>query len=209
MAGTALKRLMAEYKQLTLNPPEGIVADQDCLAALGSWIMSAGLIQLLFLWIQVPSGVPVHTFKIPTGKQPGPINEENFFEWEALIMGPEDTCFECGVFPAILSFPLDYPLSPPKMRFTCEMFHPNIYPDGRVCISILHAPGDDPMGYESSAERWSPVQSVEKILLSVVSMLAEPNDESGANVDASKMWRDDREQFNKIASQIVQKSLGL
>ncbi|XP_049483716.1 ubiquitin-conjugating enzyme E2 G2 isoform X3 [Panthera uncia] len=100
------------------------------------------------------------------------MNEENFFEWEALIMGPEDTCFEFGVFPAILSFPLDYPLSPPKMRFTCEMFHPNIYPDGRVCISILHAPGDDPMGYESSAERWSPVQSVEKILLSVVSMLA-------------------------------------
>lgn len=47
-----------------------------------------------------------------------------------------------------------------------------VYSDGRVCISILHAPGDDPMGYESSAERWSPVQSVEKILLSVVSMLA-------------------------------------
>ena len=39
--------------------------------------------------------------------------------------------------------------------------------------------------YESSSERWSPVQSVEKILLSVVSMLAEPNDESGANIDAS------------------------
>ncbi|MFX0583651.1 ubiquitin-conjugating enzyme E2, partial [Glaesserella parasuis] len=34
--------------------------------------------------------------------------------------GPEDTCFEFGVFPAILSFPLDYPLSSPKMRFTCE-----------------------------------------------------------------------------------------
>nr|XP_043874868.1 ubiquitin-conjugating enzyme E2 G2 [Solea senegalensis] len=165
MAGTALKRLMAEYKQLTLNPPEGIVA--------------------------------------------GPANEENFFEWEALIMGPQDTCFEGGVFPAVLSFPSDYPLSPPKMRFTCDMFHPNIYPDGRVCISILHAPGDDPMGYESSAERWSPVQSVEKILLSVVSMLAEPNDESGANVDASKMWREDREQFYKLAQKIVRKSLGL
>lgn len=47
-----------------------------------------------------------------------------------------------------------------------------VYSDGRVCISILHAPGDDPMGYESSKERWSPVQSVEKILLSVISMLA-------------------------------------
>ena len=47
-----------------------------------------------------------------------------------------------------------------------------MYTDGRVCISILHSPGDDPLGYETSAERWSPVQSVEKILLSVVSMLA-------------------------------------
>lgn len=47
-----------------------------------------------------------------------------------------------------------------------------VYPDGRVCISILHPPGDDPNMYESSSERWSPVQSVEKILLSVVSMLA-------------------------------------
>uniref|UniRef100_A0A8I3WIK3 Ubiquitin conjugating enzyme E2 G2 n=1 Tax=Callithrix jacchus TaxID=9483 RepID=A0A8I3WIK3_CALJA len=93
MAGTALKRLMAEYKQLTLNPPEGIVA--------------------------------------------GPMNEENFFEWEALIMGPEDTCFEFGVFPAILSFPLDYPLSPPKMRFTCEMFHPN----SRAPVELLLATG--------------------------------------------------------------------
>ncbi|KAL0280526.1 UNVERIFIED_CONTAM: hypothetical protein PYX00_001792 [Menopon gallinae] len=165
MAGSALRRLMAEYKQLTLNPPEGIIA--------------------------------------------GPINEENFFEWEALITGPEGTCFEGGVFPAKLIFPPDYPLSPPKMQFTCEMFHPNIYADGRVCISILHAPGDDPMGYESSAERWSPVQSVEKILLSVVSMLAEPNDESGANVDAAKMWRENREEFNRIAERLVRKTLGI
>ncbi|XP_076034672.1 ubiquitin conjugating enzyme 7 isoform X2 [Oratosquilla oratoria] len=150
MAGRALKRLMTEYKQLTLNPPEGIIA--------------------------------------------GPTNEENFFEWETLIMGPEGTCFECGVFPAKLIFPPDYPLSPPKMQFTCEMFHPN---------------SDDPMGYETSAERWSPVQSVEKILLSVVSMLAEPNDESSANVDAAKMWRDDREQFNRISEKLVRKTLNL
>ncbi|CAH8651641.1 unnamed protein product [Schistosoma rodhaini] len=128
MAGNALKRLMAEYKQLTVNPPEGIVA--------------------------------------------GPVDERNFFEWEALIAGPEGTPFEGGVFAVRLNFPSDYPLSPPKMQFLTEVFHPNIYPDGRVCISILHAPGDDPMGYESSVERWSPVQSVEKILLSVVSMLA-------------------------------------
>lgn len=63
-----------------------------------------------------------------------------------------------------------------------------VYQDGTVCISILHPPGDDPIGYESSSERWSPVQSVEKILLSVVSMLAEPNDESGAYLDAAVRW---------------------
>lgn len=60
----------------------------------------------------------------------------------------------------------------PWPSLTRRVLTPTVYPDGRVCISILHAPGDDPMGYESSAERWSPVQSVEKILLSVVSMLA-------------------------------------
>lgn len=124
-------------------------------------------------------------------------------------MGPENTCFEGGVFPARLAFPPDYPLNPPKMKFTCELFHPNIYPDGRVCISILHAPGDDPMGYESSAERWSPVQSVEKILLSVLSMLAEPNDESAANVDAAKTWRENRMKFEEIAAKTVRKSLGI
>jgi len=47
-----------------------------------------------------------------------------------------------------------------------------VYKNGKVCISILHAPGNDPNMYESSNERWSPVQSVEKILLSVVSMLS-------------------------------------
>ena len=47
-----------------------------------------------------------------------------------------------------------------------------MYGDGRVCISILHAPGNDPNQYESADERWSPVQSIEKVLLSVVSMIA-------------------------------------
>ncbi|KAH9425454.1 ubiquitin conjugating enzyme 7 [Dermatophagoides pteronyssinus] len=164
MALSAVRRLMTEYKQLTLNPPEGILA--------------------------------------------GPVNEDNFFEWEAYVTGPESTCYEDGVFSARITFPTDYPLSPPKMQFTCEMFHPNVYPDGRVCISILHAPGEDPLGYESISERWSPVQSVEKVLLSVVSMLAEPNDESGANVDAAKMWREDRKLFLEKAEEIVRKSLG-
>lgn len=140
----------------------------------------------------------------PEGISAGPISEDNLLEWECLIAGPADTCYEGGVFPATLTFPANYPLNPPKMKFNPPVFHPNIYPNGEVCISILHAPGDDPNMYETAAERWSPVQSVEKILVSVMSMLSEPNTESGANIDACKMWRDNRAGFaNKVRSDIM------
>ena len=102
----------------------------------------------------------------------GPSGEDSFFEWDAMVLGPQDTPFADGCFAARLTFPPDYPLNPPKMRFTTPLFHPNVYKNGEVCISILHPPGDDKYGYEKSSERWSPVQSVEKILMSVISMLA-------------------------------------
>lgn len=95
------------------------------------------------------------------------------------------------------------------MKFLCEIFHPNVYPNGEVCISILHPPGDDPNHYESASERWSPIQSTEMILISVMSMLAEPNDESPANVEAAKMWRERREEFEKVVREGVRRGLGL
>ena len=60
-----------------------------------------------------------------------------------------------------------------------------MYPDGQVCISILHPPGEDQFGYEQANERWLPVHTVETIMLSVISMLSSPNDESPANVEAA------------------------
>jgi ubiquitin-conjugating enzyme E2 G2 len=84
-----------------------------------------------------------------------------------------------------------------------------VYPTGLVCISILHAPGDDPMHYEKASERWSPIQSVEKILISVMSMLAEPNDESPANVDCARMWRERRGEYERRVRDCVRRGLGL
>ncbi|KAH8923043.1 putative QRI8-E2 ubiquitin-conjugating enzyme [Atractiella rhizophila] len=139
----------------------------------------------------------------------GPISESNFFTWECLIRAPDGTPFEGGVFLATLEFPKEYPLMPPKMKFHPPLFHPNIYASGEVCISILHPPGDDPNMYESSSERWSPVQSVEKILLSVVSMLAEPNVESGANVDACKLLRTDKDGYERLIRESVRLQLGV
>ena len=143
----------------------------------------------------------------PEGTMAGPVSETNFLEWDCMIMGPTGTDYEGGCFHAILKFPTDYPMSPPKMIFKSEMWHPNIYPNGEVCISILHSPGEDPNQYEDVTERWSPVQSVQSVLLSVMSMLAEPNDESGANIEASKMWRTDRKAFSKKVQDTVLKSL--
>ncbi|RMJ21727.1 ubiquitin-conjugating enzyme, partial [Aspergillus sp. HF37] len=60
-----------------------------------------------------------------------------------------------------------------------------------------------------ASERWSPIQSVEKILISVMSMLAEPNDESPANVEAAKIWRERRAEYEKRVRDEVRKGLGL
>ncbi|KAH7297955.1 hypothetical protein KP509_25G020800 [Ceratopteris richardii] len=140
------------------------------------------------------------------GFSAGLVDDSNIFEWNVTIIGPPDTLYEGGFFNAIMSFPPNYPNSPPSVRFTSEMWHPNVYPDGRVCISILHAPGDDPNGYELASERWSPVHTVETILLSIIAMLSSPNDESPANIDAAKEWRESREEFKRKVSRIVRRS---
>jgi len=101
-------------------------------------------------------------------------------------------------------------MSPPRIKFIKPViFHPNVYPDGTVCISILHSPGEDPFQYEKACERWTPSYGIDKVLLCIANLLAEPNIESPANVDAAKMYRDDRERFDKIADKSVRLSLGL
>ncbi|CAK9295884.1 unnamed protein product [Gordionus sp. m RMFG-2023] len=112
-------------------------------------------------------------------------NDDNIYLWNVMIVGPPDTLYEGGFFKAQLQFPTEYPMKPPKMKFLCEMWHPNVSKDGDVCISILHEPGEDSYGYEKASERWLPVHSVESILHSVISLLADPNTESPANVDAA------------------------
>jgi len=92
------------------------------------------------------------------------------------------------------------------MRFTTEMWHPNIYPDGKVCISILHAPGEDEFGYEKASERWLPIHTVETIMISVISMLSSPNDESPANIEAAKEWREHKDVFKRKVARCVRKS---
>merc|ERR1711968_430123 len=115
-----------------------------------------------------------------------------------MIMGPADTYYEGGFFKAKLDLPPDFPNNPPIMQFTSKMWHPNIHEDGKVCISILHAPGTDQFNEQESAdERWRPILGVEAILVSVISMLSAPNGDSPANLDAGIQFRDARDEFKK------------
>ncbi|KAF2757796.1 ubiquitin-conjugating enzyme E2 15 [Pseudovirgaria hyperparasitica] len=134
--------------------------------------------------------------------------DSNVFEWEVMLMISDECKFYGGgFFRARLTFPAEYPLMPPKMKFETPIWHPNIYKNGEVCISILHPPEEDKYGYESASERWSPVQTPETILLSVISMLSSPNDESPANVEAATMWRDSPQEFKKRVRKCVRDSL--
>ena len=125
-------------------------------------------------------------------------NDDDLFLWNIVFEGPEDTLYEGGYFKATLKFPDDYPNNPPVMTFISKMWHPNIYPDGKVCISILHPPGTDQFNQQESAEeRWRPILGVEAILISVISMLNDPNIDSPANLDASVQFKSDKEGYNK------------
>ena len=76
------------------------------------------------------------------------------YVWDVMIVGPASTIHEEAYYKAQLRFPKDFPNQPPEIVFRSEMWHPNIYPDGKVCISILHPPGTDKFNeFESAEER--------------------------------------------------------
>lgn len=104
-----------------------------------------------------------------------------------------------------MSFPSNYPMSPPSFKFLRPIYHPNIYPDGKICISILHPPGEDVMSGESATERWTSVQSVESVLRSILLLLDDPEVSSPANVDAGILYRNDRGAYIARAAEDVEK----
>jgi ubiquitin-conjugating enzyme E2 G1 len=135
--------------------------------------------------------------------------KDNIYEWRIMLEGPVDTPFEGGQFPALISFPPNFPLSPPTMKFlTKGFFHPNVYEDGRVCISILHEHKHDAMNeQELLSEKWRPIIGIEAIIVSVLSMLSEPNLDSPASIEASVMLKNDPEQYKKKVKMLVRRSM--
>jgi ubiquitin-protein ligase len=142
---------------------------------------------------------PVGGFKVELS------DDSDLFNWIIYIQGANGTMFEGGIFKTKMTFPPDYPNSPPTLKFLSDFWHPNVYPDGKVCISILHTP--DPMNpMETPDECWRPIHTAESILVSVVSMLSDPNFSSPANVDASNDLRKAPEEYKKKVKKLCEKS---
>ena len=128
-------------------------------------------------------------------------SEDDFLKWEFIVMGPPDTIYEGGMFSGYIIFPSNYPISPPVVYFN-NIIHPNVYDDGKVCISILHE-GVDSWGYEKSCERWTPTHTVDSIMMSIISMLSDPNFESPANTNYSVLWKDTPNEYKKMVYRLV------
>ncbi|KAI9930033.1 hypothetical protein ASPWEDRAFT_99354 [Aspergillus wentii DTO 134E9] len=135
------------------------------------------------------------------------LKDDDIFSWNVglIVVNPESLYYG-GYFRASMNFPKNYPYSPPEFRFLRPLYHPNIYKDGKLCISILHAPGEDEMSGELASERWSPAQRVESVLISILSLLDDAEVSSPANVDASVMLRKEPDEYKAIVKGNVEES---
>ncbi|PPS01402.1 hypothetical protein GOBAR_AA19264 [Gossypium barbadense] len=139
---------------------------------------------------------------------------ESIFTWIGTIKGGEGTMYEGLSYKLSLRFPLDYPFKPPQVKFETTCFHPNVDQFGNICLDILQK--KQPNSYISMYvrhrgighgyikkrrvettylegtkmvdDKWSSAYDCRTILLSVQSLLGEPNPESPLNTYAAALW---------------------
>ena len=128
-------------------------------------------------------------------KDPAPLcfaqpkdQDMNIRHWTGYIDGPEQTPYAGGRFHLTIDFPSNYPFKSPEIRFTTPIYHPNISTKGEICLDILHS-------------QWSPALNVRAILVSLCSLLTDPNLAHGLNQEALRYCQIDKMQFERIASQ--------
>lgn len=114
--------------------------------------------------------------------------DENITHWIGHIDGPDNTPFQGGRFHLTIDFPSSYPFKPPEVRFTIPIFHPNISIKGEICLDILHS-------------QWSPALTVRALLISLCSLLSDPNTDHGLNQEALHLYRTDPKQYHDMARQ--------
>ena len=112
--------------------------------------------------------------------------------FNVIISGPKDSPYEGGKFHLQLYLPEEYPMVPPKCIFMTKIYHPNIDFLGRICLDILK-------------KNWSPALQIRAVLLSIQSLLNEPNTADPLNEKVNDHWLKDKKDAEKTAKEWTQK----
>lgn len=121
----------------------------------------------------------------------GPVKDD-LFHWNAILHGPRDSPYEGGMFKLDIHFPTDYPFKPPKVSFLTRIYHPNINSNGSICLDILRT-------------QWSPALTISKVLLSISSMLCDPNPDDPLVPEIARLYKSDRKKYNQHAQEWTRK----
>lgn len=122
----------------------------------------------------------------------GPTILADPFNWSAVIAGPPGSPYEGGRFAMQLQFPIDYPFKPPYLRFVTQIWHPNVSVEGGVCMDVLQ-------------DKWTPAFTVAKLLLSVASLLSDPNPDHPLRVDIALEMIHKKDKFEANAREYTQR----
>ncbi|PHH84817.1 hypothetical protein CDD83_1332 [Cordyceps sp. RAO-2017] len=130
--------------------------------------------------------------QLMTSPTPGisafPSADGNMLSWTATIQGPDDTPYAGLTFKLGFVFPSNYPYAPPAVLFKTPIYHPNVDFSGRICLDILK-------------DKWTPAYNIQTVLLSLQSLLGEPNNASPLNGEAAELWDKDPQEFkNKVVA---------
>jgi ubiquitin-conjugating enzyme E2 D len=117
----------------------------------------------------------------PANCSAGPVGDD-IFHWQATLMGPGESPFEGGVFFLDINFPSDYPYKPPRVTFSTKIYHPNINSSGGICLDILK-------------DQWSPALTISKVLISICSLLDDPNPDDPLVPSIAELYKRDRAEY--------------
>lgn len=128
----------------------------------------------------------------PENVSAGPVDDKNLTKWTATIQGPIGTPYQGGIFTLTIDFTDEYPFKPPRIKFETKIFHPNIDKYGSICLDILKG-------------QWSPALNIKKTLLSICSLLDDPNPDDPLYADAARLYKNDRPAYEEKAREYTQK----
>jgi ubiquitin-conjugating enzyme E2 D/E len=126
------------------------------------------------------------------GISAGPKNESDYFEWTATIIGPSGSPYQGGIFKLTITIPSNYPFKPPKTQFETQIYHPNVSSKGSICLDIL-------------GSKWTPVLTISKMLLSISSLLTDPNPDDPLDGAVARVYKNDKTKFNETAEEWTRK----